>query len=354
MAGLFDHFQLRDISLRNRIGVSPMCMYSSEDGFANDWHMVHLGARAAGGAALVLTEATAVEPVGRISPEDLGIWKDEHIQPLIPVTRFIEAQGAIPGMQLAHAGRKAGTARPWTGSGPLSDDDGGWDVVAPSAIPFGANYRVPQELDRDEIADIQTAFKAAAVRALAAGFKWIELHSAHGYLLHQFLSPLVNHRTDEYGGSFENRIRMTMETVAQVRSVWPENLPLSVRLSCVDWAEGGWDIEQTVELSRLMKAAGVDAIDCSSGGAVSARPAQYVGYMVPFSETVRREADVATMTVGLITEATHADEIIRNGRADIVLMGREVLRDPYFPQRAAKELGLKDAAYVPPQYLRAH
>ncbi len=354
MAGLFDSFQLRDISLRNRIGVSPMCMYSSEDGFANDWHLVHLGARAAGGSALVLTEASAVEPVGRISPEDLGIWKDEHIQPLIPVTRFIESQGAIPGMQLAHAGRKACTARPWTGSGPLSDDDGGWDVVAPSAIPFGANYRVPQELDRDEIADIQTAFKAAAVRALAAGFKWVELHSAHGYLLHQFLSPLVNHRTDEYGGSFENRIRMTMETVAQVRSVWPENLPLSVRLSCVDWAEGGWDMEQTVELSRLMKAAGVDAIDCSSGGAVSTRPAQYVGYMVPFSETVRREADVATMTVGLITEATHADEIIRNGRADIVLMGREVLRDPYFPQRAAKELGLKDAAYVPPQYLRAH
>ena len=354
MANLFDSLTLRGVTLRNRIGVTPMCMYSCEDGFANDWHLVHLGSRAVGGAALVIAEATAVEATGRISPQDLGIWNDGHIEPLIPVTAFIDGQGAIPGMQLAHAGRKAATARPWHGGGPLSDEQGGWDVVGPSPVPFSESHRIPHELDRDEIADIQAAFRTAAARALRAGFRWLELHSAHGYLLHEFLSPLVNHRQDEYGGCFDHRIRMTMETVAAVRAVWPEGLPLSVRLSCTDWVEGGWTLEETVELSRRLKAAGVDAIDCSGGGAVPTRPPQHTGYMVPFAETVRREANVPTMAVGLITEPSHADEIVRNGRADIVLMGRELLRDPYFPQRAAKALAQPNAAYVPPQYLRAH
>jgi 2,4-dienoyl-CoA reductase-like NADH-dependent reductase (Old Yellow Enzyme family) len=352
MAHLFDELTLRGVTLRNRIGVTPMCMYSSEDGFANDWHLVHLGSRAAGGAALVISEATAVEPAGRISPQDLGIWKDEHVEPLLPITRFIAGQGAIPGMQLAHAGRKASTARPWDGGGPVSDEAGGWDVVGPSPIPFNEGYRRPHKLDRDEIADIQAAFRAAAVRAREAGFRWIELHSAHGYLMHEFLSPLANQRDDEYGGSFDNRIRMTMETVGAVREVWPEALPCSVRLSCTDWAEGGWTLEETVELARRLKGAGVDAVDCSGGGAVPTRPLQHPGYMVPFAETVRREAGIPTMAVGLITEPTHADEIVRNGRADVVLMGRELLRDPYFPQRAARELG--QSPYVPPQYLRAH
>lgn len=355
MPGLFDTLSLRGVTLRNRIGVSPMCMYSSQDGFANHWHLVHLGARAVGGAALVMTEATAVEAVGRISPQDLGIWKDEHIEPLRPLTRFLAEQGAVPGMQLAHAGRKGGTARPWEGGGPLSDDLGGWTGVSSSPTPFGEKFRQPHELDQDEIADVQKSFQAATVRAREADFQWIELHSAHGYLLHQFLSPLVNVRTDEYGGSFENRIRMTMETVRGIREVWPDESGFSVRLSCTDWIEGGWTLDETVELSRRLKGAGVDAIDCSSGGAIpGARIAQGPGYQVPFSETVRREADVPTMAVGLITEPTHADEIVRNGRADIVLMGREMLRDPYWAQTAARALGDPRAAYVPPQYLRAH
>ena len=355
MAHLFDSLTLRGVTLRNRIGVSPMCMYSSEDGFANDWHLAHLGSMARGGAGLVMAEATSVEARGRISPEDLGIWKDEHVEPLQRVTRFIEAQGAVPGMQLAHAGRKAATARPWDGGGPLADAQGGWDVVGPSPLAFNKGFRMPHELNREEIADIQSAFRDAAARAREAGFRLIELHSAHGYLLHEFLSPLSNLREDDYGGSFENRIRMTMETVQAVRDVWPDELPLSVRVSGSDWAEGGWTLDETVELARRMKDSGVDIVDCSGGGTVpGAQIPLGPGYMVPFAERVRREADVATMAVGLITEPTHADEIVRNGRADVVLLGREMLRDPHWPQAAAKALGKPKAAYVPPQYARAH
>jgi 2,4-dienoyl-CoA reductase-like NADH-dependent reductase (Old Yellow Enzyme family) len=350
---LFAPLQLRDVHLRNRIGVSPMCQYSSTDGFANDWHFVHLGSRAVGGAALVMTEASAVLPEGRISPQDLGIWKDEHIESLARIFRFIEQHGAVPGMQLAHAGRKASTSPPWKGGEPVSERDGGWrPIFAPTAAPFDTDSIVPQELDREGIKRVIRAFAEASQRALRAGAKVIEIHGAHGYLLHEFLSPLSNRRTDEYGGSFENRTRATREVVQAVRHVWPEQYPLALRISATDWAEGAWEIEQSIALAQQLKPLGLDLIDCSSGGAVPrAKIPATPGYQVPFAETIRREAGIATAAVGLITEPQQADEIIRNGRADMVFLARELLREPYWPLKAAMQLGHKPEA--PDQYGRA-
>lgn len=355
MAHLFDSLRIKDITLRNRIGVSPMCEYSSEDGVATDWHFVHLGSRAVGGAGLVIAEATAVVPEGRITPGDAGIWADKHVDPLARINRFLKQHGAVPGIQIAHAGRKASAARPWEGGAHLADGAGGWPTVAPSAVAFGGELnKVPRALTVDEITELQQAFARAAQRSLAAGYEWLELHFAHGYLGHEFLSPLVNQRTDSYGGSFENRIRFVVETTKAVRAVWPERLPLTARLSCSDWVEGGWDIEQSVELSRRLKAEGVDLIDCSSGGAVpGAKIAVEPGYQVPFAERIRREAGIATAAVGLITEPAQADEIVRTGRADLVLLAREFLRDPYWPLHAAKTLGHRDAVKPPVQYERA-
>ena len=354
MPQLFDPFSLRGVTLRNRIGVSPMCEYSAQGGFPTDWHLVHLGSRAVGGAGLVITEATAVEPCGRISPQDTGLWSDAHTRAWAPIARFITQQGAVPGIQLAHAGRKASTARPWEGGAGVADADGGWEPVAPSALAFADDYRLPHALSRGDIGDIQEAFVAAARRSLDAGFRWIELHAAHGYLAHQFLSPLSNRRGDEYGGSFGNRIRFLLETVRAVRATWPEDLPLTVRLSCTDWAEGGWTLPETVDLSRRLRAEGVDLIDCSSGGAVPrAQIPVGAGYQVPFAEAVRREAGVATAAVGMIAEPMQADEIIRNGRADLVFLARELLRQPYWPLHAARVVHQKDRAPVPVQYARA-
>ena len=350
---LFSPLTLRGITLPHRIVVSPMCEYSSTDGFANDWHLVHLGSRAVGGAALVITEASAVTPEGRISPSDLGIWKDEHIEPLARVTRFIRGHGSVAGMQLAHAGRKASTSEPWNGGTPLGIADGGWSpIVAPSAIPFDHGYLTPAALDHAGMRRIIDAFGDAAWRALEAGFEVIELHGAHGYLINEFLSPLSNSRTDEFGGSFENRTRFLREIIETVRGVWPENLPLFLRISASEWTEGGWDVEQSVELARLVAPLGVDLIDCSSGGNVPrVRIPIGPGYQVPLAERVRRDAGVPTGAVGLITTAAQADEIIRSGKADLVLLAREELRDPYFPLHAAKELGA-DIAW-PKQYVRA-
>ena len=329
-----------------------MCQYSSEDGFANDWHLVHLGSRAAGGAGLVIMEASAVEARGRISPQDHGIWKEEHIPFLARITAFLRQQGAVAAIQLAHAGRKGSTYRPWSGTGAVPLEAGGWKPVAPSALAFQPDYPVPAELTRAEIAGLAESFADAARRALAAGFQVVELHFAHGYLAHEFLSPLSNHRTDEYGGPFENRIRFAMETAQAVRAVWPESLPLFVRISASDWVEGGWDIDESVELSRRLYAEGVDLIDCSSGGL---SPRQKIplgpGYQVPFAERIRKEAGGHTAAVGLITSAKQADEIVRTGQADLVLLAREFLRDPYFPLHAAKELG--EAVRAPIQYQRA-
>ncbi|MHB8770296.1 MAG: NADH:flavin oxidoreductase/NADH oxidase [Syntrophales bacterium] len=353
MPALFDSLTVQGVTLRNRIGVSPMCQYSYPDGFSNDWQLVHLGARAAGGAGLILTEATAVEPAGRITPDDLGIWSDAHVEPLRRVTRFLKEQGAVAGIQLAHAGRKASTQRAWEGGKPIAPDaPRGWRIKGPSPIPFTGGHQTPRELTQEEIRELRDAFRAAAVRALAAGFEWLEIHGAHGYLLHSFYSPLSNRRNDEYGGSFENRIRFLLETVRAVRSAWPERLPLTVRISGTDWAEGGWCMEEAVQLARRLKAEGVDLIDCSAGGNIAAAPVPVgAGYQVPISEAVRRGAEIRTATVGLIAEPMQADEIIRNDRADLVLLGREMLRDPHWPLHAAQRL--KQPAPVPPQYLRA-
>lgn len=351
---LFAPLQLRDVQLRHRIGVSPMCQYSSVDGFANDWHLVHLGSRAVGGAALVLTEATAVLAEGRISPEDLGIWKDEHSEMLARIFRFIEAQGAVPGMQLAHAGRKASAAAPWkTGEPVVAEKDGGWrPIFAPSPLPFSPGDIVPEELSHEGIARVVHAFADASLRALEAGAKVIEIHAAHGYLLHSFLSPLSNQRTDEYGGSFENRTRALREVVTAIRAVWPERLPLLVRISATDWVEGGWDIEQSVALARQLKTLGVDLVDCSSGGAVPGATIPVgPGYQVPFAERIRAEAGIATAAVGMITTPEQADQIIRTGQADIVFLAREFLRDPNWPLHAA--LRLKQDLHVADQYRRA-
>lgn len=353
MTHLFDPLTIRGLTLANRVFVSPMCEYSSVDGFANDWHLVHLGSRAVGGAGLVLTEATAVLPEGRISPQDLGIWSDDHIEPLARIVRFIHAHGSVAGMQLAHAGRKASTRRPWDGPGTVPEHTGGWTkVVAPSALAFADGYRVPEALTIDGIREVITGFAAAARRAWAAGFRVAEIHAAHGYLLHAFLSPLSNRREDAYGGSFENRTRLLREVVAAVRAVWPEHAPVFVRISATDWVDGGWDLEQSVELARGLKSAGIDLVDCSSGGnAPQARIPVGPGYQTPFAERIRRDADILTGAVGMITSPTQAEQIVGTGQADAVIIARELLRDPYWPLRAARELG--QATTWPVQYLRA-
>jgi 2,4-dienoyl-CoA reductase-like NADH-dependent reductase (Old Yellow Enzyme family) len=353
MAHLFDPLTIRDLQFSNRVFVSPMCQYSSIDGYANDWHFVHLGSRAVGGAGLVLTEATAVVPEGRISPQDLGIWSDDHIPALRRIVNFIHEQGTVAGMQLAHAGRKASTRRPWEGSGMVAESEGGWtDVMAPSAIAFGEDYPMPNALTLEGIEEVVAAFAGAARRACAAGFRVIEIHAAHGYLIHEFLSPLSNHRTDVYGGSFENRTRLIREIVAAARSSWPKGAPLFVRISATDWADGGWDLEQSIRLARDLKQLGVDLIDCSSGGTVphAVIPAA-PGYQTPFAQRIRKEAGIMTGAVGLITSPVQAENIIATGEADVILMAREFLRDPYWPLRAARELN--QSITWPVQYLRA-
>ena len=349
---LFQPLTLRAVELQSRIVVSPMCQYSSTDGFANDWHVVHLGSRAVGGAALVFTEATAVTADGRISPADLGLWKDDHIEGLRRCARFVRERGAVSGIQLAHAGRKASVSRPWDGGTRLSPDEGGWLPLAPSPIPFRPDEPAPGMLDRGGIAAVVQAFGAAARRAVQAEFQVAEVHAAHGYLLHEFLSPLSNHRTDEYGGSFENRIRLLLQVVETVRAAWPDDQPLLVRISATDWADGGWDLDQSVELVRRLAPLGVDLVDCSSGGGVpGVRIPSGPGYQVSFAERIRRETGVPTGAVGLITTAEQANAVIREGQADIVLLARQLLRDPYWPLRAAKALGAP--AHWPVQYLRA-
>jgi len=350
---LLTPLEIRAIKLRNRIAVSPMCQYSSEDGFATDWHLVHLGSRAVGGAGLVMAEATSVEPRGRITPCDLGIWKDEHVEMLSRIARFIKAQGAVPGIQLAHAGRKASCEVPWRGGAAIPPTaPNGWQAVAPSAEAFQPGDPVPEALSMEGIRHILEAFQAAARRALAAGFEVAEIHGAHGYLLHEFLSPLANHRTDEYGGTLERRMRTVLEVAEAIRHVWPDRLPLFLRISATDWMEGGWNVDESVELSRQARARGVDLIDCSSGAIVPrVRIPVEPGFQVPFAERIRREAGVMTGAVGMITEPEQADEILREGKADLILLAREFLRDPYFPLRASKRLG--KVIDVPAQYGRA-
>lgn len=352
MPHLFEPLRLRGVTLPNRIGVSPMCQYSCTDGFANDWHFVHLGSRAVGGAGLVFTEAAAVVPEGRISPEDLGVWDEAHFEPLARIVRFIAEQGAVAGIQLAHSGRKGSTWRPWSGTGEQPRDQGGWQTVAPSALPFAANYPTPRELTVAEIAGVTETFVTAARRAYDAGFRVIELHAAHGYLFHEFLSPLSNSRTDAYGGDFDNRTRLLRETVTAVRAVLPDSCPLFVRISSTDWVDGGWDIEQSVALSRDLAKMGVDVVDCSSGGNVEkAEIPVGAGYQTPFAARIRADAAIATAAVGMITDPVQADHIIRTGQADMVLLAREMLRDPYWPLRAAREL--HQTGSWPAQYLRA-
>lgn len=353
MALLFEPLTLRGVTLRNRIVVSPMCEYSSVDGFASDWHLVHLGSRAVGGAALVFTEAAAVEADGRISPDDLGIYRDEHVATLSRIATFIHEQGAIAGIQLAHAGRKASVARPWEGGAPLAPDEGGWrPIMAPSALPFLDHGPLPHALNLSEIRALVTSFARAAERALAAGFRVIEIHSAHGYLIHEFLSPLSNLRDDAYGGSFANRTRFLREIVSAVRTVWPERFPLFVRISASDWLEGGWSVEDSAALALDLGPLGVDVIDCSSGGI---SPKQSIamgpGYQVPFAEQIRRDGRIATCAVGMITEPEQAEGILREGKADLIVIARQLLRDPYWPLHAAQALGV-DVAW-PNQYLRA-
>jgi 2,4-dienoyl-CoA reductase-like NADH-dependent reductase (Old Yellow Enzyme family) len=360
MAGMTDPTNLlspltiRGVTLRHRIVMSPMCQYSAEEGLANDWHLVHLGSRAVGGVALAMVEATAVTRDGRISPADMGIWSDEHVEPLARIARFVSSQGTVPGIQLAHAGRKASTVPPWQGGHPLmTPEEGGWTVVGPSPIPFREGGPVPEPLDEASIDEVIAAFDAAARRALAAGFRVLEIHAAHGYLLHQFLSPLSNHRTDDYGGNLENRMRLTLRVAERVRSAMPEELALFVRISATDWVEGGgWDIEQSIELAKRLKEIGVDLIDVSSGGTLAkANIPVAPGYQVPFARRIRHEAGIATAAVGLITDVKQADEIIGDGDADLVFLARELLREPYWAFKAQRELGLPPA--LPVQYGRA-
>ena len=349
---LFDSLQIRDVLLRNRIIVSPMCQYSSTDGFATDWHLVHLGSRAVGGAALVFTEASAVLPEGRISPQDLGIWKDEHVEMLARITRFIHSQGAAAGIQLAHAGRKGSTARPWEGGKEIPESRGGWKPVAPSAIRFADDYPLPSALDEKGIRAAVQGFADAARRACEAGFDVIEIHSAHGYLLHEFLSPLSNQRTDAYGGSLENRTRLLCEVVSAVRSVIPQGMPMFVRISATDWVEGGWDLDQSVKLTEQIGPLGVDLIDCSSGGNVSnAKIPVGPDYQVPFAEQIKHETGIFTGAIGMISTAAQAERILREDRADVILMAREFLRQPYWPLNVAHAEGFP--ASWPAQYLRA-
>jgi 2,4-dienoyl-CoA reductase-like NADH-dependent reductase (Old Yellow Enzyme family) len=352
-AGLFEPLSIRSLTLRNRIVVSPMCQYSSVDGFANDWHLVHLGSRAVGGASAVIVEATAVSPEGRISPHDLGIWKDEHVSFLARITAFIRAQGAVAGVQLAHAGRKASMDVPWRGGRALDESEGGWrPAYGPSAVAFSSRTQQPVEMTRADIERVIGDFRRGAERARAAGFQVVELHGAHGYLLHEFLSPISNRRTDEYGGSFENRCRFVLQIVDAVRDVWPADLPLFLRLSATDYTDGGWDLEQTVELSRILATHGIDLVDVSSGGNVAGATIPVgPGYQVRFAERIRRDAGVATGAVGLITDPHQAEEIIRSGKADLVILARQLLRDPYWPLHAASVLGA-DVTW-PPQYERA-
>jgi 2,4-dienoyl-CoA reductase-like NADH-dependent reductase (Old Yellow Enzyme family) len=349
---LFSPFRMREVELKNRIVVSPMCEYSAKDGHPQAWHLVHLGSRAIGGASLVFTEASAVEERGRISAADTGIYEDAHIASWRPIVEFIRSHGAVPGMQIAHAGRKASTAPPWTGGKPVSIEDGGWQPVAPSALAFDSGYTVPHELSTDEIRVIVGAFRKSAIRALAAGFEVLEIHAAHGYLLHQFLSPLSNARTDEYGGEFRNRVHIVEQVVRAVREVWPGRLPLFVRVSATDWKEGGWDLGQTIDLARQLKPLGVDLMDVSSGGAA---PGVTIplgpGYQTGFAAAIRTEAGMPTGAVGMISEAVQAETILATEQADLVFLARELLRDPYWPRRAAKALDVKIKA--PVQYERA-
>ncbi|MDX6619191.1 MAG: hypothetical protein QOK36_1577 [Gaiellales bacterium] len=353
MSLLHTPITLRDVEFRNRAWVSPMCQYSSHDGLPTDWHLVHLGARATGGAGAVIVEASAVTPEGRISPDDSGIWSDAHSDAFRPIAAFLSEHGAVPGIQIAHAGRKASNAAPFLGGAALGPEERGWQPVGPSAVAYDEGWHVPRELTEGEIAAVVEAFAAAARRSHAAGFRLLEIHAAHGYLLHEFLSPLSNFRSDRYGGDFAGRTRLALEVVAAVRAAWPADLPLSVRLSASDWVDGGWSIDDSVALARLLVPLGADLVDCSSGGN---SPAQQIplgpGYQVPFAAAVRRAAGVATAAVGLITEPRHAESILQAGDADVVMLARELLRDPAWPLRAAVELG--DASPVwPPQYERA-
>ncbi|MBX8490424.1 NADH:flavin oxidoreductase/NADH oxidase [Pseudomonas lijiangensis] len=354
MSLLLEPYTLRQLKLPNRIAVSPMCQYSSVDGLANDWHLVHLGSRAVGGAGLVFSEAVAVTEDGRITAQDLGLWNDEQIEPLQRITRFIESQGSVAGIQLAHAGRKASTWRPWLGKhGSVPESEGGWKPRGPSAIAFDPQHTAPVQLSESQIQGLIQSFVDAARRSLVAGFKVVEIHAAHGYLLHQFLSPLSNQRTDQYGGSFENRIRLTLQVTEAVRDVWPQELPLFVRVSATDWVEDGWNPDETVELARRLKALGVDLIDVSSGGtSANAEIPVGPGYQTRFAERVRKESEIATGTVGLITEPAQAEHILRTGQADIILLARELLRDPYWPLHADDDLGGRKAVW-PAQYQRA-
>lgn len=355
MAYLFQPLPLRSLTARNRIAVSPMCQYSSEDGFSNDWHLVHLGSRAVGGAGIVFTEATAVSPEGRISYADLGIWKDEHIEGLARITAFLRAQGALAGIQLAHAGRKASVARPWEGGRQIPGGEKSWETLGPSAIPFNEGDRPPRAATAEDLEKVKNDFRSAAQRALQAGFQIIEIHAAHGYLLHSFHSPVANHRNDAYGGAFENRIRLTLEVVATVREIWPEELPLFVRISATDWLPDrpSWTIDQSVELARELKKRGVDLLDASSGGL---HPDQQIevgaGYQTLFAARIRRESGIATGAVGMITSPAQAETIVRTGQADLVLLAREFLRTPYFPFQAAADLHDKTFEW-PNQYVRA-
>jgi len=350
---LFTPLKIRDITLRNRIAVSPMCQYSCDDGFATDWHLVHLGSRAVGGAGLVMAEATAVTARGRITPGDLGIYHDRHIEPLTRIARFIREHGAVPGIQIAHAGRKGSCHQPWIKNGaPIPMEAGGWVTEAPSAVPFREGEPVPAALDQAAIAEIVQAFTAAARRALAAGFEVLEIHGAHGYLVNEFLSPLANRRTDEYGGPFEHRIRFMLEIAEAVRAAWPERFPLWVRISATDWKEGGWTIDDSVQLAVELRTRGVDLMDCSSGGvAADAKIQSGPGYQVPFAERIRKETGILTGAIGMIKEPRQAEEIIASGQADVVLLARELLRDPYWPLHAARALGKQ--LDPPVQYLRA-
>ncbi len=352
MSELFKPMAIRGTTFKHRIFVSPMCQYSSDDGMPSDWHFVHLGSRSVGGAALVVVEATAVCPEGRISPADSGLWSEAHARAFQRVTAFLEANGAVPGIQLAHAGRKASTQVPWKGSGAVSPADGGWEPLAPSALPFAPSYPQPRAMTAADIEALVRRFEEAARFALLAGFRVIELHFAHGYLLHEFLSPLSNRRTDDYGGTLENRMRLPLRVAQVVRAAWPDDRPLFVRISATDWAEGGWDLPQSLELARRLRALGVDLIDCSSGGLVAdAKVPVAPGYQVPFAAAVRREAGIATGAVGLITEAQQAEAIVARGEADAVFLARALLRDPYWPLHAAKALSA-DTPW-PSQYARA-
>jgi 2,4-dienoyl-CoA reductase-like NADH-dependent reductase (Old Yellow Enzyme family) len=352
LSALFSSLKIRGIELKNRIAVSPMCQYSSEDGMPNDWHFVHLGTRAVGGAALVITEATAVSPEGRISPDDAGIWNEKQPDAFKRITSFISSQNSVPGIQLAHAGRKASTYSPWKGKGGVDIKDGGWQTLAPSAIPFAENYPHPREMDKDDIQKVINDFKSAAERSVRAGFKVIELHMAHGYLIHQFLSPLSNYRKDEYGGSLENRCRLALNVAKAVRETIPENLPLFVRISSTDWAKDGWDIEQSVQLAGWLKELEVDLIDCSSGGNVAyAKIPAAPCYQIPFSYRIKKETGIMTGAVGLITSPEQAESIVAGNKSDIVSLAREMLRNPYWPLYAAKKLNSETE--WPKQYLRA-